>query len=607
MNQGTLQVNTEKILPIIKKWLYSEKDIFLRELVSNSCDALSKLKILQKEGHLPSDNLGELRIDIEINKEKKTLTISDTGIGMTAAEVEKYIAQLAFSGAEEFLTTYKSQDQNEQMIGHFGLGFYSAYMVAEKVEIDTLSYQSEAQPALWSCDGGAQYFLSKGTRQNRGTTITLFIGEENLEYLEETKLKEILSRYCAFLPFPIHLNGEHINRSEPLWNKSPTECTEQDYLDFYRQLYPGESKPVFWVHLSVDFPFHLRGILYFPKIHQRFDYQDNRTKLFCNRVFVAENCKELLPDYLTILRGAIDSPDIPLNVSRSFLSMDKTVKQLSAHISKKISDRLNSLLATERQKLCDIWEDIEVVVKLGAIQDEKFYERVKPCLLWKTVDGNSLTIEEYIAQQTSSSEGKIFYTVDEHLSPSLLKTYKNKGLNLLKAGGPLDSALMNAIESKNSKWQFQRVDGALDTSLIDNSREKTLLDAEGKTEAVRIEEYVRSALKEDVEVEAKSLASDELPALLVLDEQARRMRDYLHFSTGTMSPNMVKPKLVVNTNSPTIQAIYKLKNNEPELATQLMQNVYELCLLSQKELPSKELPELIQRTHQTLERLLTRS
>ncbi len=370
MTGKTLKIHTENILPIIKQWLYSDKEIFIRELISNACDALHKCKVLRehKETDIPDE---ELRISLSIDKKEKTLVFADTGIGMTSDEVEKYIAQIAFSGAEDFLGKYKSNAEKDQIIGHFGLGFYSAYMVAHKVTIDTLSYLPGAESAFWSCDGSSEYFLEKGQRSTRGTEITLHVDKDNEEFLDEERLKSIIQRYCAFLPFPIYLNGTRINDKEPLWLKNASECTDADYLQFYRALYPNESDPMFWIHLSVDYPFHLKGILYFPKITRRFDWSHNSIKLFCNRVFVADNCKDLIPDYLMILRGAIDSPDIPLNVSRSSLQMDKTVRQLSQHISKKVSDRLSSLYTSERDTFIKTWPDIEMIIKLGILQDEK--------------------------------------------------------------------------------------------------------------------------------------------------------------------------------------------------------------------------------------------
>src|SRR5579872_1006440 len=368
MVQGNLKIHTENILPIIKKWLYSEKDIFVRELVSNACDALNKVKILRDCGEAQVKD-EELRIDLHIDKKARTLKISDTGIGMSADEVEKYIAQVAFSGAEEFLGKYKTENEKEQIIGHFGLGFYSAYMVAEKVEIDTLSYREGAQPVFWSCDGSSSYAMEEGTRKERGTDITLFIDKEGDEFLEEARLRQILLRFCAFLPFPIHLNGTRINDKEPLWIKPASQCTDKEYLEFFRQLYPMEPDPIFWVHLHVDFPFNIKRILYFPQVNRRFDWNQSSIKLFCNRVFVSDNCKDLIPDYLMILRGAIDSPDIPLNVSRSYLQMDRTVRQLAQHIAKKIADRLAALHLHERDKFIQSWNDVEMIVKLGILQD----------------------------------------------------------------------------------------------------------------------------------------------------------------------------------------------------------------------------------------------
>src|SRR5581483_4699696 len=386
MTTGTLRIHTENILPIIKKWLYSDKDIFIRELVSNACDAIQKCRILRDHGECTTAD-EDFQIYIRIDKSMRTLTFSDNGIGMTAEEVEKYIAQIAFSGAEEFVGKYSTQNEKDQIIGHFGLGFYSSYMVAEKVEIDTLSYREGAAPARWICDGSTSYTIEKGSKETRGTQITLFIDKENDEFLEESRVRQILQQYCAFLPFPIHLNDSLINKKQPLWLKNASECTENEYLDFYRALYALEPDPIFWIHLNVDYPFNLKGILYFPKISRRFDWGQNSIKLFCNRVFVSDSCKDLIPDYLMVLRGAIDSPDIPLNVSRSTLQMDRTVRQLSQHISKKVSDRLSTLYSSDRDQFLSFWPDIEMIIKLGVLQDDKFYERSKDFLIWKNLEG----------------------------------------------------------------------------------------------------------------------------------------------------------------------------------------------------------------------------
>jgi molecular chaperone HtpG len=580
MRQNNLSIHSENILPIIKKWLYSDKDIFLRELVSNACDALNKVRIILGEQ-------GDFKISILADKAAKTIVIEDTGIGMTEEEVEKYIAQIAFSGAEEFVEKYKAQTDKDPIIGHFGLGFYSSYMVAAKVDIDTLSYLPEAKPVFWSCDGSSSYTIDTGKRETRGTKITLHVDEQSLEYLEEGKLHALLDRHCSFMPFPIELNGKPMGNQDPLWLKSPSECTEEEYLAFYRKLFPRDPEPIFWIHLNVDYPFHLQGILYFPKIHRRFDANESTIKLFCNRVFVSDNCKDILPDYLMILRGAIDSPDIPLNVSRSYLQVDKNVRQLSNHISKKISDRLNQLYKTDREKYIASWPDVEMIVKLGLLQDEKFYDKVKDILIWKTSEGNWTPIED---------RKKIFYTASEN-SP-LIKLYKE----VFFATAPIDTAVIQSLESRLN-IEFQRIDGALDESLLDASREKTVLDAEGRTESSRIADFIKKAV--GVDVEAKSLAADHIPGLIVLDENERRLRDYMSLTQGKQSSIIPKRTFVVNTNSKLIQAVSRLHAKDPETAASLAKSVYDLSLLAQREIEPTELEQVITRQTEVLERVAT--
>jgi len=597
MTQKKLQIHTENILPIIKKWLYSDKDIFLRELVSNACDALNKLKILRehKEADVKDE---EMRVDIILNQEEKTLKIIDTGIGMTAEEVEKYIAQVAFSGAEEFLGKYKTENDKEAIIGHFGLGFYSAYMVSSKVEINTLSYRENAEPVFWSCDGSADYTIEKGTKEARGTEITLFIDKDSEEFLDAAKIKTILNLYCAFLPFPIHFNEEKINDKEPLWLKAPSECTEEEYLDFYQTLYPFEEPPIFWIHLNVDYPFNLKGILYFPKVNKRFDWNQSHIKLFCNRVFVSDNCKDLIPDFLMILKGAIDSPDIPLNVSRSYLQMDKTVRQLSSHVSKKVTDRLQTLYKTEQEKFTSSWKDIETIVKLGCLQDEKFYEKAKEFLIWQNTEGNWTRIEDYLERNEGKHKDKIFYTAEDKGNAGFLNLYKEKNIEVLVANAPIDSALINTLERKHSPAIFQRTDGGIDDAILDKARENT--------EAHKIADFVKANLGEaQVEVEAKSLHSDNLPAFIVVNEHMRRMRDYMAL-TGQEIPSQMlgKNTFVVNTNSKLINAIYGMQEKKPLLAKEMIAHVYELSLLSQKELETKQLSSFIERSSKILEEML---
>ncbi|MBM3191375.1 MAG: molecular chaperone HtpG, partial [Chlamydiae bacterium] len=563
MTKGNLKIHSENILPIIKKWLYSDKDIFLRELVSNACDALSKLKILREQGEVDFKD-EDLAIHITSDSSKKTLTISDTGIGMTSDEVEKYIAQLAFSGAEEFVSKYQSSNEKDQIIGHFGLGFYSAFMVSSLVEINTLSYQKEAASAFWSCDGSSEYTLNEGSRTSRGTDIILHMLEDSEEFLEEVRLKELLRKYCSFLPFPIYLNGTHLNDQKPLWMLPPAECSEQDYLELYRYLYPMQPDPIFWIHLHVDYPFHLQGILYFPKITKRFDYSLSNIHLYCNRVFVSDSCKDVIPEYLTVLRGVIDSPDIPLNVSRSSLQMDRTVKQLGTHISKKVTDKLSMLHQSDFTKYSSYWRDIETIIKLGALQDEKFYDRVKDCLIWKNTLDEWTTLKDYLERVSTKHANKVFYSLDEKHTSHFLDLYKNKGLEVLFAHSYLDTPLMSLIESKESPVKFQRIDGGLDDSLLDISKENTLLDVDGKTQGTRLAEFFKQKLDQsDVEIEAKSLASEHLPAFIVFDEQSRRMRDYLSMTQPESDMKWPQKKtLVLNTNSKLIRAIYKLKEKD---------------------------------------------
>jgi molecular chaperone HtpG len=606
--KGTLKIHSQNILPIIKKWLYSEKDIFVRELVSNACDAIRKVKILSESGEAKTIT-EDFFIKVNVDKAKKTLTFSDNGIGMDEEEVEKYIAQIAFSGAEEFVSKYSSNNEKDQIIGHFGLGFYSAYMVAESVEINTLSYKENAKPVFWSCDGSSSYEIGEGTKALRGTEIVLHVGKEHEEYLEESKIQELLNYYCSFLPYPIFLNDKSIDNKEPLWVKPQLDCQEEEYKEFYKRLYPFDEEPLFHVHLNVDYPFNLKGILYFPKIKQNFDFKKSQIKLFCNKVFVSDNCQDLIPEYLMVLKGAIDSPDIPLNVSRSYLQMDKTVRQLATHISKKVAERLVQLYKNDQEAFYKAWPNIELIVKLGALHDEKFYERIKEILVWKNSLGNWTTIDEYLERNKERSKDKIFYAPSEGYAGEFLELYKKQNLEVIFTDSLLDTALMNFLEGKNSSWKFQRIDGALDESIIDASKEKTVLDAEGKTEAGKLAQFIRNNLDvSDLEVEAKSLASDSVPAFIVIDENSRRMRDYFAIhqpemvASGMLPP--LKQKLIVNTNSKLMCAIEKVGAKDETLAKELTSNIYDMSLLAQKEVDPKAIQGFVSKFTCLLEKLL---
>lgn len=604
MAKGNLKINSENILPIIKQWLYSDKDIFIRELVSNACDAIQKCKTLNDKGEADI-KIDEPKIEIKLDKKAKTITISDNGIGMTAQEVKKYIAELAFSGAEEFMQKYQGKDEKDQMIGHFGLGFYSAFMVSSTVEIDSLSYQEGAEACHWSCDGSISYNMKKGKRTERGTTITLHIDKESKDYLEKETCKKILSTYCSFLPFPIMLEEDRINEKEPLWLKKPSECKDEEYLEFYRLLHPGEPDPIFWIHLNVDYPFTLQGILYFPKITPRFDFNKSTIKLFCNRVFVSDNCKDLFPDYLSVLRGAIDSPDIPLNVSRSYLQMDKTVRQLSKHISKKISDKLSSLFEEDRKKFEGFWPDIETIFKLGVLHDEKFYERVQSFFLWKNSNDEFTTIESYLDKNKDKHENKIYYADKETKTSQFYALYKQKEIEMILGGGPLDTAVYNFLEGKIKDAKFQRIDGGIDDVILDAKKEKTVLDDDGKSQGQHMAEFFKSHLNE-IEVEAKSLSSEDLPAFVMMEEGQRRMRDYFAMTQSEMpSMDFGKKTLVVNTNNKLINATYAMKTKKADLAKEITEHLYDLSLLSQKELHPDKLNDFVARSSSVLEKLAT--
>lgn len=607
MKKGSLQIHSENILPIIKKWLYSDRDIFVRELISNACDAISKVKILRDQGETTAKDT-DFRIDVKIDKDKGILEFSDNGIGMNAEEVEKYIAQIAFSGAEDFLSKYKTNNENDQVIGHFGLGFYSAYMVSDLVTINTLSYREGSEPVCWKCDGSSEYEMEKGTRESRGTTVSLFINKDHQEYLDPLFLEKVIKHYCSYLPYPIYLNDKLINAGIPLWTKAPSECTQEDYLQFYHSLYPLDEDPLFWVHLNVDYPFTLKGILYFPKIRKDFDPSKNFITLYCNRVFVSDNCKDIIPNYLTALKGIIDSPNIPLNVSRSYLQTDKTVRQLSGHISKKVSDSLATLYKTDKERFIKSWQDISVIVKLAAIEDEKFYEKAKDFIVWKNHNKEWITLSEYLDKNKDKTKEKILYTPSEKSGAALLQMYQNKGIDVLIADGPLDSYLIHFLESKLTPVVFQRIDAEVGEHLVDKEREKIILDAEGKTPSAHLEEFIHSKLNDEgIIVEAKSLHADDLPGIIIMDEKQRRMRDYMmRMNQDENIPSHAlfgKKTFVVNTNSALIEGIHKLDKKNPELAKELIREVYEIALLSQHEMEPSTLHEFISRTNRILETL----
>ncbi|MGR3951532.1 MAG: molecular chaperone HtpG [Chlamydia sp.] len=609
---GTLHIHSENILPIIKKWLYSEHDIFIRELASNALDAIVKRKILESKNEIEARDHSLDRIDIAIDAEAKTITISDTGIGMTQDEAIRYLSQIAFSGAEEFMKTYQMKDG---FIGHFGLGFFSSFMVSDTVQVTSKSVRADADTIIWKSDGSTTYSIEKAEneRAHQGTDVTLFINEASVEYLETYKLKECVRKFCRFFPVPIYLNGEKINSSEPIWTKPARDVTEKEYLDLYRTLYPFQPDPLFWVHINVDYPFHVQGILYFPSQLQReHEMQKGGVQLYCTRVFVSDSCKDILPEYLTMMKGIIDSPDIPLNVSRSHLQVDKTVKTLSSHIVKKVADALVTLSKNDRKKFEEVWPSCEVVVKLGMLEDESFYNRIYDALLFKTVEGSYKKIAEFL-QNNLSSEGKktvIYCDPGQEKSP-LVSQLIEKGRDVIITTSALDHPLMSKIErdkkpdSPTEELIFKRIDSSVIHEMLDEAREKTLLDSEGKTEATRIADFFRNILTTDeksLEVKAQSLSIDTLPAMITLDEEERRTRDYTQrFLQGSDQAafGQFKPKstLVINTNNQTIRSIFQAQEKEPKLAEEMARYVLSLARLMHNELSKEEFQHFLQQSN----------
>ena len=597
MRNGNLSIHSENILPIIKKWLYSEKDIFVRELVSNAADAIQKLSILHEKGEASAPH--EPRIDISIDKEKKTLPFSDTGLGLDEEEAETFLAQIAFSGAEEFIKTYQL---NDTFIGHFGLGFFSVFMVADHVEVLSRSYKPNKKAIIWKSDGSTSYTIDEGQREEVGTDIILHLSPDQEEYLEESTLSTILQRFCAFFPTAVYLHGKKINTHHALWQKRPSECTDADYKSFYTTLYPFEEPPLFWVHINVDYPFHVQGLLYFPRIRKEIELSKDHVKLFCNRVFVSDNAKDILPEYLVLLRGVLDSPDIPLNVSRSHLQVDSTVRQLAQHISKKVADALSALFKNDRPRFEACWDAYELVVKFGMLQDQKFYERANSLLIWKTASSHWKTTEELLQEK----EGKktIVYCEGGQERSSLVTAYTSKGIDVAVLTSPIDHPLMTKLEREEG-IDFRRVDATLDTTLLDASKEKTVLDASGRTEGAKIADFFRTAIgDQSLTIDAKSLDIQSLPAVMTLAEEERRFRDYMTRVSG--QPHALKPKasLIINTNSPLVQALYKVHTTHPKLAHDVALYIWDVTRLSHKEMSHDELQAFTDRSTRVVEELV---
>ena len=619
---GTISINTENIFPIIKKFLYSDHEIFLRELVSNAVDATQKMNRLTALGHYKGE-LGDTTIDVSVDKDAKTISISDAGVGMTAEELKKYINQVAFSGATEFMEKFKEAKDANEIIGRFGLGFYSAFMVAEKVEIETYSYLENAEPAKWTCDGSTAFEISEGRRTQRGTTVTLFLNEDSTEFLEKHRLQTILDKYAKFLPVPIKFgtktesvpDGEDkdgkpkyksievdniINNTTPIWTKTPASLKDEDYLSFYRELYPFQEEPLFWIHLNVDYPFNLTGVLYFPKLKNDFEVTKNKIKLFSRQVFITDEVKDIVPEFLLLLHGVIDSPDIPLNVSRSFLQADSNVKKINSYISRKVAEKLQELFVKDRKAFQDKWDDIGIFVKYGALSDEKFYEKAKDFLLLINTNKEYYTLAEYEAKvkdfQTDKNGNLIYlYTADSELQHSYIQAAQKKDYDVLLMNSPIDNHFIQFIESKLEKTQWKRVDAEVLDKLIEKEEiaKHNLSEDDTKKLAAIFEKAIdNKAMK----VEVESLPADALPVTLTEEEWMRRMKDMSKMGGGGMNFYGAMPdnfKVAVNANHPLIT---KILSAEESAQTTLAKQAFDLALLAKGMLKGKALTDFVERS-----------
>ena len=653
LEQGNITIHTENIFPIIKKALYSEHEIFLRELISNAVDAIKKLSMVSRSGEYSGD-ISNPTIEIQLNKDQKTLSVSDTGIGMTAEEVKKYINKVAFSSAEEFITKYQDSAAEDPIIGHFGLGFYSAFMVAKTVEIDSLSYQAEAEAVHWSCDGTTEFTLAPSERSTVGTTITLHLMDGEEEYLESARIRQLIKTYCDFMPVPIKLDGEVVNKHEAPWKKSPSSLTDDDYLAFYRYLYPFQEDPLLWIHLNTDYPFVVNGILYFPKLKPDIDITKSSIKLYCNQVFVTDNCEEVVPRFLLPLRGVIDSTDIPLNVSRSFLQGDRTVRRIADYIAKKVGDSLKALYRDDLAKYVTSWQDLGNFVKFGSLNDDKFKDQVKDILIFRTTaklgDDTATTVEvkteagdawadvsdnksatdakgncyttlkEYLERNQEKHENRVFYATDEVSQATYIDLFKGQGLEVLFMDSFIDTHFVPTLEQEYSEVKFSRVDADLDDTLLDKDKQSEIVDpATNKTRDDEIKEMFEKALKKPrVNIKPQALKGENAPpAMVLLPEEARRMQE---ISALIQQKNMEFPDdhvLMVNTAHPLIQNLISLSqssiigadgNTSPAgaLADMICNQVYDTALMAQKGFDAEGMKTFVERSNALLTKLTER-
>ena len=615
---GSLSINSENIFPIIKKWLYSDHDIFFRELISNGCDAITKLKKLEMMGEYTFPEDHKNRIQVLVNPEEKTLKFIDTGLGMDAYEVEEYINQIAFSGATDFLAKYKDKTNEDQSIGHFGLGFYSAFMVADEVHIDTLSYKEGAVPVHWECDGGTEFSMADGNRTEVGTTITLFLNEESVEFANEYRAREVIQKYCSFMPTEIFLSkeGEEAKEDEeptslsdtaPLWTKHPNECEKEQYLEFYRKVFHDYKEPLFWIHLNMDYPFNLKGILYFPKINTEYDSIEGTIKLYNNQVFIADNIKEVIPEFLMLLKGVIDCPDLPLNVSRSALQNDGFVKKISDYITKKVADRLSGMCKTQRDDYEKYWDDINPFIKFGCIKDEKFSNKMMDYILYKDLDGKYLTLNDLLPEAPETEvveDGKeekktetIFYVTDEIQQSQYINMFRAEGKNAVILRHNIDSAFVTHVERANETVHFQRIDA----DLTDDFKE-AVSEEEMKETTDALTELFRKALdNENLQVKVEKLKNEEVSSMVTLSEESRRMQEMMRmYGMAGMDPSMFggDETLVLNANNKLVQ--YVLENKDGENTKLFCEQLYDLAMISHKPLSPEAMTKFIGRSNQIM-------
>ena len=643
LKQGSISIDTENIFPIIKKWLYSDKDIFIRELISNGCDAVSKHKRLVSLGETAGDDK-PYKITVAVSKKNKTLSFSDNGIGMTADEIDKYINQVAFSGAEDFFNKYKDKmEESNDIIGHFGLGFYSAFMVSSNVEIDTLSFATGAKPIRWQSADGMQFEITEdGTRTERGTTIILTLAEDSEEFLDEYHLRSIIKKYCSFLPVEIYVENTDkleeeakkkaeeaakkaeegadnetseeepkeeikpvpLNDTNPLWLKSPKDCTDEEYIKFYQQVFNVFDEPLFWIHLNVDYPFNLKGILYFPKLKNEFELVEGKVKLYNNQVFVADNIKEVIPEFLLLLKGVIDCPDLPLNVSRSFLQNDRDVSKISKHIVKKVADKLKSLCKNEREKYESFWDDIQVFIKYGCLKDEGFYDKIKEYILYKDLDGKYITLKDYLEYAKDKHENKVFYVVDKEQQSQYIKLFKEYDLNAVILDCTIDNNFITFLEYKEHGVRFKRIDSDLSDVLKDKDEEKD----------EKIDEEIINFFKEKIgdrvqKYSVESLKKEDTPAVILISEESRRMMEMQSRFAGLDYGFDLKEEktLVINDRNPLIKKVLSLRDDETkkEAVDVICNQIVDLALLANKELSAEELDLFIKRSNELMSKVIS--